>query len=170
MEIQSGRESDLSRQRSQGAVSEGKASHSDQTDWCGLMAKILIVDDHPENLLALRVILEDLGEELVMANSGPEAVELVASQDFAVILLDVHMPQMDGFETARLIRNSEKSAGTPIIFLTAYADDLHETEAYSHGAVDFLETPVIPALLRSKVKVFAECSRMKEELNRRRGS
>ena len=134
------------------------------------MAKILIVDDRPENLLAFRVILEELGEELVMAHSGTEAVERVASEDFAVILLDVHMPDMDGFETARLIRNNERAASTPIIFLTAYADDLHEAEAYSHGAVDFIETPVVPELLRSKVRVFAECFRMREELNRRHSS
>src|ERR1700722_8147684 len=131
------------------------------------MAKILIVDDRPENLLAFRVILDELGEELVMAHSGTEAVERVASKDFAVVLLDVHMPDMDGFETARLIRNSERAASTPIIFLTAYADDLHEAEAYSHGAVDFIETPVVPELLRSKVRVFAECFRMREQLNRR---
>ena len=134
------------------------------------MAKILIVDDRPENLLAFRVILDELGEELVMAHSGTEAVERVASKDFAVVLLDVHMPDMDGFETARLIRNSERAASTPIIFLTAYADDLHEAEAYSHGAVDFIETPVVPELLRSKVRVFAECFRMREQLNRRHNS
>jgi CheY-like chemotaxis protein len=131
------------------------------------VAKILIVDDRPENLLAFRVILEELGEELVMARSGAEALEQTALHDFAVILLDVHMPAMDGLETARLIRNSERSASTPIIFLTAFADDLHEAEAYSHGAVDFIETPVVPELLRSKVKVFADYFRMSEELNRR---
>jgi CheY-like chemotaxis protein len=131
------------------------------------MAKILIVDDRPANLLAFRVILEELGAELVTAQSGTEALEQAALHDFAVILLDVHMPDQDGFETARLIRNNAKSASTPIIFLTAYADDLHEAEAYSHGAVDFIETPVVPELLRSKVKVFADYFRMTRELNQR---
>ena len=166
--VQSGRLSDSSEPRETWLRDE-KSEKAIPT-WPGAAAKILIVDDRPENLLAFRVILENLSEELVMAHSGHEAVEQVAAQDFAVILLDVHMPDMDGFEAARLMRNNERLAGTPIIFLTAYADDLHEAEAYSHGAVDFIETPVDPELLRSRVKVFIECSRMKEEFNRRRGS
>ena len=170
MEGDLGHELGLSREWSRAETCERKSRQRDRKDGHGPMAKLLIVDDRPENLLAFRVILEDLGEELVMALSGHEALEQAAAHDFAVILLDVHMPDMDGFEAARLMRTNERSAGTPIIFLTAYADDLHEAEAYSHGAVDFIETPVDPELLRSKVKMFAECFRMSKELNQRQES
>jgi two-component system sensor kinase FixL len=131
-------------------------------------ANILVVDDRPGNLLAYQVILEELGEELIMAHSGEEALAQLESRSFAVILLDVTMPGMDGFETAKAIRESETQAHTPIIFLTAFSDDLKSTEAYAHGAVDFMQTPVIPAVLRAKVKVFADFVRMTEELNHQR--
>jgi two-component system sensor kinase FixL len=133
-------------------------------------AKILLVDDRAANLLAYRVILDELGEELVMAHSGEEALALLQSHNFAVILLDVTMPGMDGFETAQAIRETETQAHTPIIFLTAFSDDLKSAEAYAHGAVDFIQTPVIPAVLRAKVKVFCDFVRMTEELNQRRHS
>ncbi len=131
-------------------------------------AKILLVDDRPANLLAYEVILEELGEELIMAHSGEEALQQLRIHEFAVVLLDVSMPGMDGFETAKAIRETETRAHTPIIFLTAFSDDLKSAEAYAHGAVDYIQTPVIPAVLRAKVKVFADFVRMTEELNRRR--
>jgi two-component system, LuxR family, sensor kinase FixL len=131
-------------------------------------AKILLVDDRPGNLLAYRVILEDLDEELMLAHSGEEALAQLRSHDFAVVLLDVNMPGMDGFETAKAIRETEGRSHTPIIFLTAFSDDLKSAEAYAHGAVDFIQTPVVPAVLRAKVKVFADFVRMVEELNRQK--
>jgi two-component system, LuxR family, sensor kinase FixL len=131
-------------------------------------AKILLVDDRPANLLAYQVILDELSEKLIMAHSGEEALEQLKFHDFAVILLDVTMPGMDGFETAKAIREIEGQAHTPIIFLTAFSDDLKAAEAYAHGAVDFMTTPVIPAVLQAKVRVFADFVRMTEELNRRR--
>jgi PAS domain S-box-containing protein len=131
-------------------------------------AKILLVDDRPANLLAYQVILEELGEELILVQSGEEALEQLLTHDFAVILLDVTMPGMDGFETAKAIRARETQAHTPIIFLTAFSDDLKSSEAYAHGAVDYIQTPVVPNILRAKVKVFADFVRMTEELNRRR--
>lgn len=146
----------------------GEKSEKAQRAWPGEAAKILIVDDRPENLLAFRVMLEGTGEVLVTAQSGREALELIALHDFAVILLDVNMPGMDGFDTAKIIRSIERSADTPIIFLTAFADDFHEAEADSHGAVDFIETPVVPGILRAKVRIFADYFRMRQELNQRR--
>jgi two-component system, LuxR family, sensor kinase FixL len=131
-------------------------------------AKVLLVDDRPGNLLAYQVMLEELGEELMVSHSGEGALAQLRSHDFAVILLDVNMPGMDGFETAKAIRATEGQAHTPIIFLTAFSDDLRSAEAYAHGAVDFIQTPVVPAILRAKVKVFADFVRMTEELNRRR--
>jgi signal transduction histidine kinase len=129
-------------------------------------ANILVVDDLPEKLLIYRVILEDLGQNLVFAHSGEEALKLVLQHDFAVILLDVNMPGMDGIETAAMIRKRRKSENTPIIFLTAYADDLHVAEGYKSGAVDFLLTPVMPEVLRAKVRVFVEMSRMRRQAAR----
>jgi PleD family two-component response regulator len=145
------------------------ADPQDQTrrPWARESAKILIVDDRPENLLAFRVILEQTGEDLVLAHSGYEALEQVAKHDFAAILLDVNMPGIDGFDTAKRIRNNKRAASTPIIFLTAFADDFHEAEADSHGAVDFIETPVVPGILRAKVRMLAEHFRMRRELERR---
>jgi signal transduction histidine kinase len=117
---------------------------------------ILIVDDLPEKLLVYQSVLEELGQNLITARSGQEALKQVLRHDFAVILLDVNMPGMDGFETATLIRKRKKSAHTPIIFITAFADDLHMAQGYAHGAVDFIPTPVVPEVLRSKVRVFVE--------------
>ena len=128
--------------------------------------KILIVDDLPEKLLVYKVILEDLGEELVTALSGAEALRHVLSGDFAVILLDVNMPDMDGFETARLIRNRKRSAHTPIIFVTAFTDEVRLAEGYAHGAVDYIQAPVVPEILRAKIKVFVDLFRMTEQVKR----
>src|ERR1017187_5649251 len=104
--------------------------------------KILLVDHRPANLLALETILEDLGQELVKATSGKDALRQILNEDFAVILLDVKMPGMDGFETATLIRERERSRQTPILFITAHKDDEHLFRGYYAGAVDFLYKPI----------------------------
>jgi CheY-like chemotaxis protein len=104
---------------------------------------VLLVDDRPENLLALEALLDSLGQKLVAATSGPEALSCLLNQDFAVILLDVHMPGMDGFETATLIRQRERSRHTPIIFLTAFSkSDPFIFKGYALGAVDYLFKPI----------------------------
>ncbi|MBW4470457.1 MAG: response regulator [Stenomitos rutilans HA7619-LM2] len=118
---------------------------------------ILMVDDHAENLLALEATLGHLGENLVRANSGQEALRCLLNQDFAVILLDVQMPDMDGFETATLIRNRERSRQTPIIFLTAFStSEQLMFKGYSLGAVDYLLKPIDTSILTSKVTVFVD--------------
>jgi signal transduction histidine kinase/DNA-binding response OmpR family regulator len=127
---------------------------------------ILIVDDLPEKLLVYRSILEELGQTLVTAGSGDEALRHVLRAEFAVILLDVNMPGMDGFETATLIRNRKRSAHTPIIFLTAFADDVRAAEGYAAGAVDYIPTPVVPEVLRAKVRVFVDLYRMTQQVRR----
>ncbi len=118
---------------------------------------VLLVDDHPENLVALEAILEGLGQNLVKAHSGEEALRCLLHQDFAVILLDVQMPGMDGFEAATLIRQRQRSRNTPIIFLTAFntSDELM-VKGYGLGAVDYLFKPLNPAVLTSKVTAFVE--------------
>ena len=118
-------------------------------------ANILMVDDHPENLVALEAILASLGQNLVKATSGMEALRCLLYQDFAVILLDVQMPGIDGFETATLIRQRPRSQFTPIIFITAInRSDTHVARGYSLGAVDYLFKPIEPEILISKVSVF----------------
>src|SRR5882672_7457658 len=117
-------------------------------------ASILIVDDRADKLLALEAVLEDLNQSIITASSGREALRHVLNQDFAVILLDVNMPGMDGFETAQFIRRRRNSAHVPIIFLTAMSDEMHVARGYSLGAVDYILTPMVPAVLRSKVAVF----------------
>jgi hypothetical protein len=121
--------------------------------------KILLVDDTPENLVSLEATLGVLGEELVLAHSGREALRHVLNEDFAVILLDVRMPDMDGFETAELIRSRPRSREIPILFLTGYRNEEHLFRGYDLGAVDFLFKPIVPEVLRSKVAVFVELSR-----------
>ena len=121
--------------------------------------KILLVDDTPENLISLEAALEGLGQELVLANSGMEALRHLLNDDFAAILLDVKMPEMDGFQTAELIRSRKRSRHTPILFLTGYKSDEHLFRGYDLGAVDFLFKPIVPEVLRSKVGVFVELSR-----------
>ncbi len=130
-------------------------------------ASILIVDDLPEKILAYRSVLEELGQHLVTANSGAEALKQVLKNDFAVILLDVNMPDMDGFETARLIRQRRLSAHIPIIFLTAFADDVRTAEGYATGGVDYLPTPVVPEVLRAKVRVFVDLYEMRQQVAQR---
>lgn len=119
-------------------------------------ANILIVDDLPEKLLVFGTVLEELQQNLVFVRSGAEALREVLAREFAVILLDVNMPDIDGFETATLIRRYKRSAHTPIIFVTAYADEPQTTRGYSLGAVDYIHSPVVPEVLRSKVRVFVE--------------
>lgn len=118
---------------------------------------ILLVDDRKENLLVLESILESLGENLVKANSGEEAIRCLLNQDFAVILLDVQMPGMNGFDTAALIRTRARSRQTPIIFITAFsANEELLFKGYSLGAVDYLQKPIEPIILKSKVAVFVD--------------
>lgn len=126
---------------------------------------LLLVDDSPANLVVMQSLLGALDENLVLATSGQEALERLLEQDFAAILLDVRMPVMDGFETAKLIRGRKKTRQTPIIFVTAEEGGASNTAvAYAMGAVDFLTKPIVPAVLLSKVSVFVELSRSKEEL------
>jgi len=123
----------------------------------GARAKILVVDDEPKSLYALQELLFSLEQNLMVAQSGEEALKLALKHDFAVILLDVRMPGMDGFETAKLIRGRERSKGTPIIFLTAQADEMNAMfRGYAVGAVDYLMKPVVPEVLKSKVAIFVE--------------
>jgi signal transduction histidine kinase/CheY-like chemotaxis protein len=133
----------------------------------GDKAKILVVDDLPEKLFVYQTILEELGEELISAQSGAEALKQVLCHDFAVVLLDVNMPDMDGFETAMLIRKRQKSAHTPIIFITAFADDVRPLQGYAHGAVDYILAPVQPVILRAKVKVFVDLFRLRQQVEQR---
>jgi signal transduction histidine kinase len=130
------------------------------------LAKILVVDDVPDKLLSIQVILEELGQTVVVANSGSEALRRLLSEDFAVILLDVNMPGMDGFETATLIRQSRRHEHTPIIFITAFPDDTHAFRGYSMGAVDYILTPVVPEVLRAKVSVFVDMFRLNQQIRR----
>ncbi|MDB5900783.1 MAG: putative histidine kinase, atypical hybrid, partial [Ramlibacter sp.] len=121
---------------------------------------ILIVDDEPRNLTVLESVLDDPEYRLVRANSGDEALLALMAEDFAVLVLDVRMPGMTGFELAQMIKERKKTARIPIIFLTAYYnEDQHILEGYTSGAVDYLHKPVNPSVLRSKVAVFAELHR-----------
>jgi len=126
--------------------------------------KLLLVDDDRANLLALEAILEPLEQDLMLAQTGTEALRMCLDHDFAAILLDVRMPEMDGFETAEMIRRRERSRQTPILFLTAYRSDEQLFRGYDLGAVDFLFKPIVPEVLQSKVKVFVELSRSEQLL------
>ncbi|HEX8561067.1 MAG TPA: response regulator [Pyrinomonadaceae bacterium] len=128
---------------------------------------ILMVDDHPQNLMALEAVLGDMGQNLVRAGSGREALKRLLEEDFALILLDVQMPGLDGYETAALAREREQSRHTPIIFLTA----INQSEAqvfkgYSSGAVDYIFKPFVPEVLRAKVSVFVDLYRSAQEVRR----
>ena len=132
-----------------------------------LRAKVLIVDDDERNAFAAAEALEDLGHELIIARSGAEALRCVLDHDFAVILLDLHMPGMDGYETAAMIRSRKKTSRTPIVFVTAiFRDEAHVFQAYSAGAVDVVFKPVDPFILRSKVSVLADIYLKTEEARR----
>ena len=125
---------------------------------------ILVVDDLPEKHVVFCSILEELGQNIVSARSGQEALRCILEQEFAVILLDVNMPDIDGLETASLIRQYKKSAQTPIVFITAYVDEVQAKRGYALGAVDYIPSPVVPEVLRSKVRVFVELFRMNRQL------
>ena len=130
-------------------------------------ANILLVDDRRENLLALKGILNGLDQNLVQATSGTQALKYLLRNDVAVILLDVEMPDMDGFQTATLIREREKTRHTPIIFLTAISkSDLHVSQGYSLGGVDYIFKPLAPEVLKSKVSAFVEMFKQREEARR----
>jgi len=126
---------------------------------------ILVVDDLPEKHLVYRASLEELDQNIVSALSGEEALLRLLERDFAVVLLDVNMPGMTGHETAKLIRQRRRSRYTPIIFVTAYADEAQTAEGYSLGAVDYILTPIVPEILRAKVRVFVELEQMRAELS-----
>ena len=127
--------------------------------------KILLVDDQPGRLLTYRAILEPLGERLVDASSGEEALRLLMEDEYAVILLDVNMPGIDGFETASLIHQHPRFERVPIIFVTAVnVTDMDRLRGYKLGAVDYVMVPVIPEILRSKVVVLVELFRKRREL------
>ncbi len=131
-------------------------------------AKLLLVDDRPENLLALEALLEPLGQELVRAQSGEEALRQLLHDEFAAILLDVQMPGMDGFQTAELIKGRERTAHVPIVFLTAISKDAeHVFRGYDVGAVDYLMKPFDPHILRAKVAVFIELWQKTVEIRHR---
>ncbi len=128
---------------------------------------ILIVDDRPESLFVLENILKELNLNIVKATSGNQALSLMLEYDFALVLLDVKMPEIDGFETAKLMRENEKTRNTPIIFVTAIDKNKRGIfKGYEIGAVDYLFKPIEPLILKSKVSVFVELYRQKEKLKK----
>lgn len=128
---------------------------------------ILLVDDTPSKLLAHEALLADLNETIVKANSGRAALEQLMKTDFGVILLDVNMPDMDGFETAALIRQRPRFEHTPILFITAYnTSDLDRVKGYNIGAADYIFLPVIPDILKGKVRFFVEMARQRRIIER----
>src|SRR6476660_8068171 len=130
-------------------------------------ARVLLVDDDERNLLAVATVLEDLGE-VVLARSGEEALRHLLKGEFAVILLDVYMPQMDGYETAQIIRQREQTKGIPIVFLSAVNKEAeHLLRGYAMGAVDYVFKPVDPVVLRSKVAVFVDLFAKSKEVERK---
>ena len=129
-------------------------------------ATILIVDDRPDKLLVFKTILEDLDQNIVTLQSGEAALRWLLDNECAVMLLDVNMPGMDGFETAQLIRGRRKTAHTPIIFITAHADEIRLEKGYSLGAVDYMLSPAVPSILRSKVMVFVQLFNLTLQIKR----
>src|SRR5437016_6312567 len=126
---------------------------------------ILLVDDQPAKLLSYEVILRDLGENLVKASSAREALEHLLKKDIAVVLVDVCMPELDGFQLAAMIREHPRFQRTAIIFISAiHLTDVDRLRAYEMGAVDYVPVPVIPGVLRAKVKIFAELYRKTRQL------
>jgi signal transduction histidine kinase len=146
---------------------DGDGAHPPPATWKPLKARVLIVDDDERNAYAATEALEDLGHELVVARSGEEALRKLLDDDFAVILLDLHMPGMDGYETAALIRERKRTRDTPIVFVTAvYRDEAHLFQAYSAGAVDVVFKPADPFILRSKVSVLVDLHLKTREVER----
>ena len=136
----------------------------------GEKVNILLVDDQPAKLLTYEAVLKDLGENLLKASSAQEAFQHLLRTDVAVVLVDVYMPDLDGFELARMIREHPRFQQTAIIFISAVLmTDLDFLRGYESGAVDYLPVPIVPEILRAKVKVFSELyrkSRQLEQLNR----
>ena len=129
-------------------------------------ANILIVDDRPDKLLVFKTILEDLDQNIITLQSGEDALRWLLDNECAVMLLDVNMPGMDGFETAQLIRARRKTAHMPIIFITAHADEMRIEKGYSLGAVDYMLSPAVPSVLRSKVMVFVQLFNLTLQIKR----
>src|ERR1700686_3543397 len=128
---------------------------------------ILMVDDQPAKLMSYEVILGELGENLIKASSGKEALELLLKNDFAVVLMDVSMPEIDGFEMADIIHQHPRFQKTAIIFISGvYLTDLDRLKGYQRGAVDYISVPVVPELLRAKVSIFAELHRKAHQLEK----
>src|ERR1700749_1319911 len=126
---------------------------------------ILMVDDQPAKLLSYEVILNELGENLIKANSGREALEQLLKEDVAVVLMDVSMPEMDGFELADMMRQHPRFQETPIIFVSAvHLTDVARLRGYRSGAVDYISVPVVPEVLRAKVGIFTELHRRRRQL------
>jgi signal transduction histidine kinase len=126
---------------------------------------ILMVDDQPGKLLTYEAMLGELGENLIKAHSGMEALEQLLKTDIAVVLMDVNMPGMDGFETAQMILDHPRFQNTPIVFISGiHMTDLDRLKGYQHGAVDYVSVPVVPELLRAKVRVFSELHRKTKQL------
>src|SRR6202049_1151685 len=148
------------------AKSDRAVVYSDMTE----KVNILLVDDQPARLLTYQSVLSELGQNLVAVRSGAEALEKLMQQEFAVVLLDVSMPDMDGFETAELIHDHPRFERTPIIFVTGvHVSELDRLKGYRLGAVDYVSVPVVPEILRGKVAVLVElyCKRRElRELNR----
>ena len=148
-------------------IAEERAQEEVEAEPNEVRPKILLVDDREENLLALSATLNALGEELVLARSGRDALRCLLKDDFAVILLDAQMPEMSGFDTAAIIRERDRNRHTPIIFLTAYSRDrANVAQGYSVGAADYITKPYDPEILRSKVRVFVELYKRDEEIKR----
>jgi len=137
-------------------------------------SKILIVDDKEENLLGMKQILKDVGQdglpiEIITVTSGNEALKIALHHNFALIILDVQMPEMDGYELAQLLRGKKETQKVPIIFLTAQYSTLHSVfKGYKTGAVDFLTKPVDPKIIVSKIKIFVQLDQQKKELEQQR--
>src|SRR4051794_29848731 len=128
---------------------------------------ILMVDDQPGKLLSYEAILDELGENLVQAATAKEALEKLLKLDVAAVLMDVSMPEIDGFELAEIIRQHPRFQKTAIIFISAvHLTDLDRLKGYQHGAVDYLSVPIVPEVLRAKVKVFTELFRKNQQLER----
>src|SRR6516162_7912463 len=128
---------------------------------------ILMVDDQPAKLLSYEVILSELGENLLKASSGKEALEQLLKVDVAVVLMDVSMPDLDGFQLAEMIREHPRFQKTAIIFISAvHLNDVDRVKGYQRGAVDYISVPVVPELLRAKVSVFAELHRKTQQLEK----
>src|ERR1041385_4315502 len=126
---------------------------------------ILMVDDQPSKLLSYEVMLAELGKNLIKASSGREALELLLKMDFAVVLMDVSMPELDGFELAEMIRQHPRFQKTAIIFISAvHLTDVDRLKGYERGAVDYISVPIIPELLRARASVFAELHRKTQQL------